>query len=358
MGLFHKKNAFLGIDFGASAIKVVEVTLENQQPHITNYASVPVAPKNQVQLLAQLLEKMNPESKNAYVALPGSSGLITLVTFPLMSKEELAKAISFEARKHIPLPLEEVNMSWDIVTQDRANSLLNQTIESVDNVAVDTKSNLDSKNQKTNKTMQVLLVAAPKKDVVVYEEYVTKSKLALKALELETFSLARVLVGDDGGQFIIIDIGAQATNIIALDKGVIRASRNIGVGGDAMVKSIADTMNIPLQRAFAHMISTNVFTGAQAVAISPCDTIVDEVSRVISGAKFVQTQVIITGGMAVVDGVSEYLTKGLKISVKIGDPWSRIGHSNQIAPYLFKMRGAFAVAAGLALRGAQEYQRQ
>lgn len=375
MGLFHKKNSFLGIDFGASAIKAVEITLENQQPRITNYASISTAATqtDRAKALIALLDKMKPESKNAYVALPGSSGLITLITFPLMSKAELERAISFEARKHIPLPLEEVNISWDVVTQDSMNTLIGNNAGSADKDAngnaiaaqvlttqvVDSQSVLQPTAQAVSeKTIQVLLVAAPKKDVQVYEEYITTSKLVLKALELETFSLARVLVGDDAGQFVIVDIGAQATNIIALDKGVIRVSRNIGVGGDAVYQSVAESMNIPVARAFAHVSSTNVLTGKQSIPVPVFGTIVDEIQRVVKGAGFTKYQAIITGGMSMTAGVEEYIARGLGTAVTVGDPWSRIGHDDAIVPYLTNMRGAFAVAAGLALRGAQEYQRQ
>ena len=108
--------------------------------------------------------------------------------------------------------------------------------------------------QKKNK---ILLVAAPKKEIQRYEHLASGVDLSVSAIELETFSIARSLVGDDTGSFFIIDIGARVANIILIEKGIVRANRTIDAGGNEITAAIADSMNISRQRAETFLLSEN-----------------------------------------------------------------------------------------------------
>ncbi len=344
MGFFGKKNIFLGIDFGASSVKVVEIAFRNQRPELVNYAYADMPEGSDPgMVLATTLKHMKASTRNAYVALPGSSGLVTLIAFPHMSQSELAQAVSFEARKHIPIPLDQVSVSWDVVAQDSgadSNQRHEKDIE---------------KTQHGN--MYVLLVAAPLKNVAQYESYIAQTSLNLNALELETFSLTRSLVGEDMGRFLIADIGKNATNIIFVDKGVIRANRNIGVGGAHITHSIAESMNIDTVRAEAYKRERDDLLSDAGLARQSVDMIVEEMRRVGTSDGAMAENVIITGGTSDVPGIATYMGKALGVNVTHGNPWARITAPEKVAPHLQRLRGSFAVAIGLALRGVEEYRR-
>ena len=127
-----KKNHFIGIDFGTSAIKVVELSYRDQQIYLENYGIVELNFDGQSErsdadnassyeqklndALRTLVKKMGLKNgSQSYVSIPGFSGLITIIELPEMQQEELAKAIQFEAHKYIPSSLDEVAMSWEIV---------------------------------------------------------------------------------------------------------------------------------------------------------------------------------------------------------------------------------------------------
>lgn len=359
-GLFRfRKNYFVGIDFGTSAIKVTELTLKNQKAQLVNYGWINIdlsaeSDGKKLRLLSfddklkvylqSLVDKMKLKSSSAYLSMPGFTGLITLLEFPEMKREELEKAIQFEARKYIPATLSEVTLGWEIVVKKDDSSIL-------------VKKDSDRK-------IQVLLAAAPKKEVVRYENIVKSTKLEIKAIELETFSLVRSLVGDDLGSFLIIDIGARATNIILVEKGIIKVNRNINVGGIEMTNAIAENMNISTQRAetFKKEEKDLLNSKESSIIIPALEFIVNEALRIIAAYKEKNKDlrmdgIILSGGSAKMKGIEEYFSRMLDIRATVGNPWKKIVVDEKLSPVINKIGTSYSVALGLALRGIEEYQR-
>jgi type IV pilus assembly protein PilM len=359
-GLFDlKKNNFTGIDFGTSAIKIVELSYKNQKAHLSNYGWVDLGlpiegAEKEIRLLSfddklkiylqKIVERMKLKSDSVYVAMPGFTGLITLLEFPEMKPAELEKAIQFEAHKYIPTSLNDVALGWEIIAKkDDSNVLVKKG---------------------TPGKIQVLLVAAPKKEVARYESIVRNTRLKIKALELETFSLARALVGDDLGVFLIIDIGARATNVILVEKGVVKVNRSIDIGGNEITSTIADSMNISRQRAeILKKENRDLLNSKESSIIMPTlEFVVNESMRIISAYKEKNKDgridgIIISGGSARLKGVDEYFTKMLNVQAVIGKPWKRITVDEKLAPIIEKIGTSYSVALGLALRGIEEYKR-
>ncbi len=359
-GLF-RKNYFLGIDFGTSSIKAVELKLHKQRLNLSNYGWVKLDFVQSASdfdydtklkaYLQALVNKMEPKTGSVYVSMPSFSGLVSLIEFPDMNKEELDQAIKFEARKYVPTSLDEISISWDIISKK------------------DDKSKKDSKAEKkpeggTPKKIQILLVAAPKDKVIKYEDFVKSADLKVKAIELETFSLARSLMGDDMGTFLIIDIGFRACSIILVEKGVVKVNRNIDAGGNEITDSIAENLNISKKRAEELKKQGKDFINSResSIVLPTLDLIASETLRIInthkeknSGSKI--DGIILSGGTAKLRGIGDYFSKALGIRTVIGDPWKRIVCDEKLSPIVKKVGPSFSVALGLALRGAEEYKR-
>src|SRR5665811_1298908 len=136
LGLFEKKKThFIGVDFGTSAIKVVELSYKDQKPYLENYGwfdlkgLIQSGDSNKSKLvsydekfktaLVSLLSKVNLNSRSVNVAIPGFNGLVVLIEFPDMDDNEIEKAIEFEAHKYIPTSIEEVSISWEILKKPK-----------------------------------------------------------------------------------------------------------------------------------------------------------------------------------------------------------------------------------------------
>src|SRR3989344_7855600 len=123
------KPYFLGVDFGTSSIKIVELTLKKGKPYLLNFGQVDLSKLEKGELsspqssydqeivlyLQALLKRFRPKSDSASVAMPAFIGLISLIELPQMEEKELEEAIQFEAHKYIPSPLQAIALSWDVV---------------------------------------------------------------------------------------------------------------------------------------------------------------------------------------------------------------------------------------------------
>ncbi len=363
--LTGKKNHFVGVDFGTSSIKVVELSYENQRVKLTNYGVVDLDLIGQSEeksgavastyekklnnMLRELVVKMKLKNgSQAYVAVPGFSGLITIIELPEMGTEELTSAIQFEAHKYIPSSLDEVAMSWEIIEHIEPAKELQQNA-----------------GKNISKRIKVLLVAAPKKDIEHYDRLVSGVDFNVNAVELETFSIARSLVGDDNGTFFIIDIGSRATNMILVENGVVRVNRNIDAGGSEITTAISDIMSISKQRAelFKKGEKDLINTKETGLVIPVLELIVGESRRILNsyGEKNKNIRidgVFLSGGTSKMKGLVEYFSNSLGMSVTVGDPWKKIIVDDNAKDLVSSLGTSFSVALGLALRGVEEYKRE
>lgn len=357
-----KNKCFVGVDFATSSIKVVELSYKDQHAYLENYGVVDLnwsgqgeQPSNSSydqklnDALKGLIVKMNLKKKApAYVSIPGFSGLITIIDLPDMPQEELAKAIQFEAHKYIPSSLDEIAMSWEIVEHVDAPKTLTENI-----------------GASGGKRIKVLLVAAPKKEIEHYDKLVFGANLEVSAIELETFSIARSLVGEDTGNFFIIDIGSRATNMILVEGGVVRVNRNIDAGGNEITTAISDSMSISRQRAeiFKRGDKDLLNNKESSLIIPVLELIAGESKRILAAYKEKNKSVkidgvFLSGGTARMKGIEEYFTRSLGMPVSLGNPWRRITFSPEAAPLIKELGASFSVAIGLALRGVEEYKRK
>lgn len=359
MGIFSKER-FLGVDFGTESIKAIELELRGDRPFLTNYGEAKLFPvhdpnrpavrsfQGDVEMkFRALLEKMRPETKDACVSIPSFLGLISLIDFPEMTDAELEEAVRFEARKYIPSPLEEVSLSWESLgTKDIPDTAAGQ-------------------EGKTKKRTEVLLVAALNKDVQQYENHVSAAGYRMRLLELETFSIARAAVGNDPGTFVVVDIGARAANLILVEDGHVKKSRSVDSGGRDITRSLAESLNISMERADALKKSEKDFLNAKDVAVvfPAIETLVRETSRMIDSWRSKRPDatidgVILSGGTGRMTGLDRYLSEKLGIAATVSDPWRFISFPPALQPKITSIGSSFSVAIGLALYGIVEMEKK
>ncbi|HHH12250.1 MAG TPA: hypothetical protein ENJ77_00045 [Candidatus Moranbacteria bacterium] len=247
----------------------------------------------------------------------------------------------------------DVNVSWDVVGVTRA---------AADASPSENKGKSSAKPASAGEKkelMQVLLVAAPKKDVSRYESYLKGTQLILRALELESFALVRSLIGEDEGTFLLVDIGAESTNIVLVKNGIVYLSRNIGVGGVGVTSAVQEALGISEDRAESHKREVSLLSGSQAIAVPALEAVVEEVRRVIKAASDMSIDgIVLAGGTAQMRDLKKYFADKLGREVVLGNPWARINCDERLKSVLASTGGGFSIAVGLALRGLEEYKRQ
>jgi len=355
MFLFKKNpKSYLGIDIGASAIKLVELEKEEQRHKLKNYGifslkdylkeswyKIPSASRKLTnEELAGIIKKTVKEAKiisnQAYVSLPVYSSFSTLIDFPNLSEKEIEAAIPFEAKKYVPLPISEVVLDWSII---------------------------ESSGQQKQKGIQVLLIAVTKEIINDYQKIIQLAGLNLSALESETFSLSRTLVGNDKSAIILIDGGARSVSVSIVDNGYIRMISNLEMGGLKLTKTISQQMNISLEEAekLKKSLSSSQSAGQQSAQLkevvhSVLDAVIFEIRKLIESyqTKYdrkVEKCILVGGGLHV-PGFVEYFINKLGLEVSLGEPFARVIYPSLLEPIIKKeLAPSLAVAVGLAMRG-------
>lgn len=340
------RSSYLGIDFGTASIKAVELQEKGGVIELVNFGQVSLASLQKkdglssgqgfdemvVNYLKALLQKMNPQVNTAYVAMPAFIGLISLVDFPEMEDRELEEAVQYEAKRFIPASLDDIALSWDIIGR---HTLPDNSIRS-----------------------EILVVAALKNEVERYRSYIESANLKMEFLELETFSLARAAVGEQKELCLLIDIGARATNLLLVENGLVRVSRNLDIGGNDITRTLSETLDITPERSEILKRSNKDFLNEPEAHIEfpSLNMVVDEGNRMIAAhlQKFPERpcrEVILSGGTAGLTGIAPYFEKTLGRPVRKANPWGRIHYDPKYKNDIEEIDTSFSVAIGLALMG-------
>lgn len=354
------KNA-LGIDIGTFSIKMVELAKKGERLTLENYGEVTtqqirekpfrsglstdkssfsLSNKEIAEGIKAILFDAKIKAKTATFSIPDFSTFFTTFDLPPMTKEELPKAINFEARQHIPLPLSEVVLDWQVITENGNNG--------------------DS--QKANN--KIILVAVPKEVITQYQEIGRVCGLNVASLEAEVFGLIRSLIKNNDKPVVLLDIGAQSTTINIVENKILKASHSFDIAGNNLTDDISKNLDLNFWEAEdlkkKQMIYQGANTSAEPAAkimISKMDSIIIEIEKI--SQAFLQKEgkvpdtVILSGSTALTSGLKEYFAVKLNKDIIIGDPFVGLFYPQILTPALKEIGPSYAIAVGMALRGIE-----
>ncbi|HEY4506561.1 MAG TPA: type IV pilus assembly protein PilM [Candidatus Paceibacterota bacterium] len=354
----------IGIDIGTASIKIAELSKDGGRFKLKNYGLFELesidealsvnknSPSSRVAQLTdrdlawgirEILKRGKITAKDAVASIPSFSTFATIITMPYISEKDMAKTISFEARKYIPLPMDEVVLDWSII-----------------NVSSNSQGSPLNIQTGTSKppTVEVFLVAVPKQETERYRDIMKNAGVNLRALELENAALIRALVGNDLGPIAIVSIGGRSTSILVVDGGVERVSHNYEVGGFEITKSISRSLNISLKRAEELKRSFGIKQANNNVIHQAMTSLVDmmafETKKTIhvyeESKKTKINRVLLVGGLANMPSFGDYFGARLGIPLAIGNPLARIVLDPGLDPIRGELNSTFAIALGLAMR--------
>lgn len=354
-GLFGKKKSksVIGVDIGSSSLKVVQLRREEGTAVLETYGEIALGPyagaevgqatnlpaEKIAETLKDLLREAQITTNDAGVSIPFSRCLLTLIELPRRDNPEEQKTIiSLEAKKYIPVPVSEVQLDWFIVPEPI------------------------SEGSAPKSTVKVLIVAVHNDELSLLNSVVEQSGLMSSFYEIEIFSTIRSVVDEPVKPVMVLDIGASATKVYVVERGVVALSHNIRQGGQDVTRTISSAHNISLAEAET-LKKEHGFAGDGA----PYDRksvelvfsrIFDEARRALmkyesSHGKNV-AQVVLTGGGGVTKELLKYAKDFFARDVQIADPFARTQAPAFMRPVLSEIGPEFAVAVGVALRKLEE----
>jgi type IV pilus assembly protein PilM len=344
MGLLSSKdNNYLGIDIGDSSLKMVELNKRGKKISLVNYGFTDEIPNfnfsisddidYQAKAILKLKNELGIKSNKATVSLPSFSVFSSVININNYDKKKLNERVIEEAKKVIPLPVEEMVLDWKILPSENS--------------------------EKNSKNAKIFLTGSPKKLIRKYIDVFKKSNIFLSNLETETFSLVRSLLGGDPSTVMIIEMGANSTDFSIIKDSIPFLNRSINISGRTMTSKIAKAMDIDIDQA--EQFKSDLSLSGMNVDGKPPKSIVDAVDPIVNEIKYMIDlfynnngekieKIILSGGGSLLFNFSSYLESKMNIKTIVGDPWFRVSCPEELRPVLNEVGPKLAVAVGLALR--------
>ena len=341
-----KNEAFVSVDIGTSAIKVMQLQLGQDQPKLKSLCSCPTPPgvfsNNQItkpqEVAAAIRELLNTNqirAKKAVTAIPGPSAFTKKITINYSDIRHLEQNIGFEAANYIPHNIDAVKIDFQVL--------------------------------KTNgrSTMDVFLVAVKNEIVNSFLTTIEESGLEPAILDVDYFALENMFElnypEDKEKTVALLDIGAKFSSVLLMQDGQTLFYGDVGVGGRLYTDALCETLQMKPKEAeqaklgkFDEKYDANIIS---ETIERTTDHVVGELHRQLgyfwnTAATNRSIDVIyVSGGSAKTKGLVEELAHKTNAPCYLLNPFKNISCDSEIDQNsLQDIAPVMAVSVGLALR--------
>jgi len=364
LSMFFGSKDILGVDIGSYSIKITQLKNNKRKWSLSKYAIVtlpedivfqeinPVEKRTIISsLIKKCLSQNNINTKNAAISVSGSSVIVRYVKFPKISKEDLAKSIQFEAEPYIPFDIKEVNLGFYILGE-----VTEEGQKKTDTVLVAAKKDI------IQSKMDILQDAGLKSVIVDVDAFALESSYEInKDPEIQE-------------TVIIVNIGANVTNITILENGISRVVRDIFIGGNTFTRTLQKNLQCDFKKSEELKKKTGLLVTPEDkeqalkennkdalqcsnIMISVAKDLLNEIHRSIDffysqrGEQQVINRILLSGGGAKLNNLEKYISQELKIHTEIFDPFRRV---EKPSGFSLTQPCDFGVSVGLATRQLKE----
>jgi type IV pilus assembly protein PilM len=344
MGVISGVKDFFGLDIGTTAIRLVQLRGNGPVKALVKYALAPIdqtivlsdAKADQQKVantIKELVSQAKISTKNVCVGLPSQRVFSTVVDIDRLSKSDLEKTIHYQADTLIPTPITDSKIDWAY---------------------------LGDSPKEANK-VEILLSSVTNEFIEKRLDILEAIGLNVIAFEPDALAAARAVIPSDATTpQMVIDMGAQSTDLIIVVNGGPRLIRSIPTGSSTIIKAAIQNLNIDEKQAeqfvYKFGLSQDKLEGQIYNAIlSTVEMLVAEIEKSI---KFYQARytaapldrIIVTGGAASLPEFPVHLVNKFSINVEIGNAWRNVTFPSSRQNELLAVSNHFGVAAGLAER--------
>lgn len=344
---YHDKPVF-GLDIGFSSLKVLQLENVGRDKQVVGYGVTHFEPgaivdgvikdhesiaKSAYELFANGITG-NISTHRVAVAIPASRTFNRPMKLPHLKSRELEEAVKLEAEQYIPVPLDQLYLDYEIISQ-------------------------------TNEETELLAVAVPRRIVDSYMGLIKILGLEAVAMETTISAASRLFVETERSDTpsVLIDFGSVSADLTIFDNGLI-VTGTVQGGGDTFTQLISDKLGVTQQEASVIKTKYGLDLSKKQKEIleslNPIlNQLVKEIRRMIryyeerSGSTSKLGQIVTMGGGANMPGLSEYLTNTLRMPVRMCDPWEHLGFGDLQPPHRSE-KSMYVTVAGLALMNPKE----
>jgi type IV pilus assembly protein PilM len=345
---FYQDKPVFGLDIGYGSVKIMQIEWAHKHQVVTGYGVTTFRPEcikdgviADVEALAKAVYDLFSDrligeitTRRTALSIPAARTFTRPMSLPKLARKDLDQAVRLEAEQYIPMPIDELYIDYTIT-------------------------------RKTDKGIDLLAVAAPKKLVDSYMALARVLGLDVVALETTIGAAGRLFVQAEQSDVptVLIDFGSISADITIYDKDLI-VTGTVPCGGDIFSDIIAKELGTT--RAEAQIIKTKYGLGVSkkqaqiTKALTPeLEKLLKEVRRMIryyeerSGSQAKIGQIVTMGGGANMPGLSEFMTSHLRLPVRMCDPWQNLKYGGLQPPNPVE-KSMYVTVAGLALLNPRE----
>ena len=347
---FFKGGSVLGVDIGTASIKAVELGKRGEEFELKNYSiletskyltqanqaiqtsSLKISREVGTDLLKTLIREMKPKTNLAVASLPLFAGFVTVIELPILSKEETERAVMFQARQYIPIPIEQVAVEWYPIERFETSH--------------------------GRRYQRVLLIGIPKEIIERYKDIFKEAGLKLISLEIESFSLLRAVekfITDV--PVIVVDIGAQSTNTMILERKSVKMLDQTDYSGIYITQALSKSLDISMIRAEDLKRRKGIGGLGRDAELSTLllpflDVIIQETRHVKDSFERKYgtpvERLMLVGGGANLKGLDKYVARQLGVTMVHQSPISSLKYPATLEPAIGELNNTLPVALGLA----------
>ncbi len=354
----------IGVDIGTSAVKVVQLRREKGRVVLETYGAIALGPyagteigratslpaEKIAEALKDVIREANVTTQDAAIAIPYSSSLVSIIRLPATVEKQLAQVVPIEARKYIPVPINEVLLDWFLVS--------------------------DAKKPGPDGKMEVLLVAIHNDTIAKFRSIGQEATLLPAFFEIEVFSAVRASLDHGLAPVAVVDIGAATTKFYVVERGLIRESHIINHGGQDLSLNASRALGLTVTQAEDRKrkyglsgegpatVGGGSLPPGQAgadlkksfeLSLTP---MIAELTRTVSSWETRTSQtlsaLVLTGGGSTLRGLKEFMQSKVTTPIRLSDPFGKTQAPAFLEAILKEAGPEFSVAVGLALRRLQE----
>jgi type IV pilus assembly protein PilM len=340
----------VGLDISSSSVKLLELAKRGDRYNVEAYAIEPlppnvvndkqvVDPKIVGEIVARAVSKAGTRTKEAAVAVAGSSVITKLISMPAaLSEHDMEEQIKAEADQYIPYPIEEVNMDFQILGASAKDK------SSVDVLLA------ACRKEQVEQRMAALEIAGLKPVVVDIEAYALENACQFLRHQMPD--------GGSGKTIAVVDMGASMTSLMVLHNLQTAYTRDQAFGGRQLTEDIMRFYGMSYEEASkAKRLGTLPENYQGEVLTHFLSDMAQQIDRSLqfffsaSSQHSTIDQVILAGGCAQIPGVESAIQERLQMPTVVARPFAQMSVASRAKPsQLAQDEASLLIAAGLAYR--------
>ncbi|MFH1062897.1 MAG: type IV pilus assembly protein PilM [Candidatus Omnitrophota bacterium] len=317
------------LDIGSSSIKIMILKYDKQNIILQDAIFIPIPHivTTTEEKLSNFIKKSimpiakSPLFKNSSILtlLSRNTMIVKFISLPTIEKQEIEKMLSFEAEQHLPFPLSEIEMDYQIISQDPPES-------------------------------KVILIAAKKSVIKEHLNLLETLGLYPDSIKVSSIALYNSALSRTrkSGLYLQVHIGAVHTDINIIYNNQLSFCRNIAWGSKDLTLRLSKNLNLSFDNAqklkhengiiITKQEANEIQKNISLISAKWADDLILEINRTLesfqinTGKNDIQ-QLNLSGGGACLINFNEYLREKLKIKTAMEKPLPLEGNSLVINNY-------------------------